>query len=255
MTNRLDHQPRAATATGEDHRHVIAIDGPAAAGKTTVARALAARLGATYLDTGLLYRAVTLAALRAGLLPTDGKAVAALTRGLDLRVLPAVGDSGAERVLIDGVDVTSSLRTPEIDRAVSAYSALPLVRAELLPIQRRISAEGRVVIVGRDITTVVVPDAGIKVFLDASPLERARRRVAEIRANGGNADLAQLLSEIEARDEADSNRAVAPLMAGNGATIVDTDGRTIAEVVDEIANLALQSWQNDSRGARSEVAW
>ncbi|HKG26479.1 MAG TPA: (d)CMP kinase, partial [Thermomicrobiales bacterium] len=158
---------------------MIAIDGPVASGKTTVARALAARLGATYLDTGLLYRAVTLAALRAGLSPADGEAIARMTRESQLQIVPSKAPGESEQVLVNGEVVTPALRTAEVNRYVSEVSAHQAVRSALLPIQQQMAADGTVVMAGRDITTVVVPDAGVKVFLRASLDERARRRLQE----------------------------------------------------------------------------
>jgi cytidylate kinase len=244
MTDQIDQRDNDRPTTGGDHRLVIAIDGPAAAGKTTVARALADRLGATYLDTGLLYRAITLAALDAGLSPGDGDAIARLARECRLRVLPPRAPGEPEHVELDGRIVTHRLRTPEVDRHVSAVSSHKQVRAALLPIQRRIAAEGKVVMVGRDITTVVVPDAGVRIYLNASPEERARRRLKELTAAGADGDFASMLHEIKRRDLADSTREVAPLRAGEGVTIVETDGRSVAEIVDEIADLACRAWQS-----------
>lgn len=243
MSNPLDHREDGRPTTGEDHRHVIAIDGPAAAGKTTVARALADRLGATYLDTGLLYRTVTLAALRAGLAPTDGEAIARLARQCDIRVLPPRNPGETEHILLDGELVTPELRTAEIDRHVSAVSAHQGVRDELLPIQRRIASDGTVVMVGRDITTVVVPNAGVRVYLNASSEERARRRHKELQEQGRTESFTSVLDDVRRRDLADSSRVAAPLHAGKGVTIVETDGRGVDEIVDEIVELARETWR------------
>ncbi|MEA2596147.1 MAG: CMP/dCMP kinase [Thermomicrobiales bacterium] len=251
MSSPLDHREDEEPTTGEDHSRVIAIDGPAAAGKTTVARALADRLAATYLDTGLLYRAVTLAALRAGLAPTDGDAIARLALASRFEILPQGTPDQTEHILLDGEVVTPSLRTPEIDRHVSAISAHPAVRAALLPIQRRIADGGSVVMVGRDITTVVVPDAGVKIFLNASPAERARRRLNEQAALGRVGSFEDMLREIERRDQADSTRAIAPLRAADDVTIVETDGRDVDAIVDDIADLALRTWQEHATPARA----
>jgi cytidylate kinase len=250
MSKSLDHHEDERPRNGEDHRRVIAIDGPAAAGKTTVARALADRLGATYLDTGLLYRAVTLSALRAGIAPTDGDAIARLARNSRFKILPPPTPDRIEEIMVDGEVVTPALRTAEIDRHVSAVSAHPDVRATLLPIQRRIATDGTVVMVGRDITTVVIPDAGVKVFLNASPAERARRRLTEIEAIGRNGTFDEMLREIERRDHADSTRATAPLRAGDNVTVVETDGRTVSDIVDEIAALAERTWRDDPMAVR-----
>jgi CMP/dCMP kinase len=251
MTIRLDSAAEDQTTSGDDRRRVIAIDGPAAAGKSTVARALADRLGATYLDTGLLYRAVTLVALRAGLSPTDGEGIARLAERSRFDILPPHVPGEPERILLDGEDVTAAVRSEEVERHVSAVSAHPVVRAVLLPIQRAIARNGPVVMVGRDITTVVVPDAGVKVYLDASLAERARRRFAEIRARGDSATYDDILQDIVRRDRADSTRSVAPLRAAAGVTIVDTNGRTVDAIVDEIARLAVRSWQPDREARRT----
>src|SRR5215218_4680286 len=204
--------------SASNHETVIAIDGPAAAGKTTVARALAARLGAIFLDTGLLYRAVTLAALDREIPPDDGQALEELTRALDLVIKPAsVADGRAHDVLMDGIDVTRRLRGAEVDRRVSEVSAHPGVRAALLPIQRRVADDGDVVMVGRDIATVVVPDAGVKIYLDASLQERARRRSAELGEKGLAVDYDAVLEDLRRRDEADVSRAASPLQRDDNA--------------------------------------
>jgi len=176
-----------------------------------VARALAARLGATYLDTGLLYRAVTLAALRAGLSPADGEAIARMTRESQLQIVPSKAPGESEQVLVNGEVVTPALRTAEVNRYVSEVSAHQAVRSALLPIQQQMAADGTVVMAGRDITTVVVPDAGVKVFLRASLDERARRRLQENEVLGRRETFESVRRDIERRDLADSSRAVAPL--------------------------------------------
>jgi cytidylate kinase len=221
----------------------VAIDGPAAAGKTTVAEALAARLGALFFDTGLLYRAATLLTLRAGIDPADGPAVSTHLRSRDIAIEPpTVPDGRTSDVLIDGEDVTPLLRTPEIDRHVSAVSAHPVVRDELLPIQRRIAGRGRVVMVGRDIATVVVPDAGVKVFLDASDEERARRRHRELVSRGLDVPLDHVLAELRRRDAADAGRDASPLRRAQDAVVVDSDGKSIDQVTEEIARIAERAW-------------
>jgi cytidylate kinase len=225
------------------HLKVIAIDGPAAAGKTTVARALADRLGAIFLDTGLLYRAVTFAALQRGIPSSDAAALAALVRSIELEVRPpSVNDGRSLDVLLDRVDITPRLRDPAIDRAVSAVAAHPPVRAALLPLQRALAERGPVVMVGRDITSVVIPDAGVKIYLDASNEERARRRYDELRVRGGNLSYDDVLAELIARDAADSTREAAPLRLAPGATVIDSNGRSIGQVVDAIARLAERTW-------------
>jgi cytidylate kinase len=226
------------------HLRVVAIDGPAAAGKTTVASRVAARLGAMLFDTGALYRAVTLAALRARIPETDRDALASLTRKISIDLAPPSVDDGRQLdVLMDGEDVTWAIRGEPIDSKVSAISAQPRVRQALLPIQRKIASGGPVVMVGRDIGSVVIPDAGVKIYLDASAEERARRRYEELAQRGKDVDYSTVLSDIHARDAYDSTREVAPLRIASGADVVSTDGLTIDEVVDRIVETARQRWQ------------
>jgi CMP/dCMP kinase len=207
---------------------VVAIDGPAGAGKSTVAKALAARLGVDYLDTGAMYRAVTFRALRSGCDLSDAAAVAALARSV-------VIDMG-ERVYVDGDDATEEIRSAEVTAAVSRVAANSEVRSELRARQRA-WAEQRsgAVIEGRDIGTVVFPDARLKLYLTASPRVRAERRVAEA---GGDVD--DIEAAIAARDAYDSGRADSPLALASGALLVDTTGRTVNDVLDTIEEL-LQS--------------
>jgi CMP/dCMP kinase len=209
-----------------DPLRVIAIDGPAGAGKSTVARALAARLGLEYLDTGAMYRAVTFAALRHGLDLDDEAAVARLAQ----QVTMEVGDHG---VLVDGVDATIEIRTPEVTRAVSRVAANSGVRAELVDRQRAWgTARGGGVIEGRDIGSVVFPDAVLKLYLTATPRVRAERRVAEA---GGDVD--EIEAAIGARDNFDSTRADSPLTQAHGSAVLDTTGLSIAEVLDRIEGM------------------
>ena len=206
--------------------NVIAIDGPAGAGKSTIARALAARLGLDYLDTGAMYRAVTFAAVARGIPVDDVPAVAELARSLSLEV-------GEHGVLVDGVDATTEIRTPAITAAVSAIAANSDVRTELRARQQRWAAEhGGGVIEGRDIGSVVFPDARIKLYLTASPRVRAERRVAEA---GG--DIEEIERAIAVRDSKDISRADSPLREADGSVVVDTTGLSIDEVLDEIEAL------------------
>jgi cytidylate kinase len=215
-------------------RLVVAIDGPAGAGKSTTARLLAARLGYDLLDTGAIYRVMALLARRAGVAWDDGPGVAGLAEGLDLRFHL---EGGVNHVLVAGVDVTKDIRAPEMSDGASRVSALAEVRAALLGLQRRLGAQGGVVVEGRDIGTVVFPDAGAKFFLTASPDERARRRVAELQAAGRPADFVTTREEMRARDERDSTRAVAPLKQAADAVAVDSSGLTPDEVVAKMAAL------------------
>jgi CMP/dCMP kinase len=205
---------------------VIAIDGPAGAGKSTIARALASRLGLEYLDTGAMYRAVTVAAMRRGIGVDDLDAVGALATAIEL----IVDDSG---VRVDGVDATAAIRTPEITAAVSAVAANSAVRAELRRRQRGWAEQrGGGVIEGRDIGSVVFPDAVLKLYLTASPRIRAERRAAEV---GGVVD--EIEQAIIARDGFDSTRADSPLTEADGAVVVDTSGKAIDVVLAEIEGL------------------
>jgi CMP/dCMP kinase len=225
------------------HQKAVAIDGPAAAGKTTVASLVAARLGAMLFDTGALYRAVTLAALRAGLGENDEQAIANLTRRLAIDLSPPTIDDGRQLdVRLNGEDITWAIRGEPVDGHVSAIAALPEVRQALLPIQRQIAAGEPVVMVGRDIGSVVIPDAGVKIYLDASAEERARRRFLELRDRDDNVDYESVLTDIRARDAYDSNRAISPLRIADGAVIVGTDGQSIEQVVDNIVDIARQRW-------------
>jgi cytidylate kinase len=226
-----------------DHRQVIAIDGPGAAGKSTVAQQLADRTGAMLFDTGALYRAVTLLAVRQAVDGADETRLAHLARTHRIDIEPPTVDDGRQvTVLLDGEDVTWAIRTPEIDGRVSEVSAHPLVREELLAVQRSIADGARVVMVGRDIGTVVIPRAGVKVYLDASTEERARRRFVELRKRGVEADYETVLADLQARDAFDSTRETAPLSAAGDAVKVNTDGRTVDEIVEEIARLADEAW-------------
>ena len=207
-------------------RRVVAIDGPAGSGKSTVARAVADRLGLAYLDTGAMYRAVAFAALRARIDPADADAVAARAR--DCRI--ELGVDGTVRV--DGVDATIEIRGPEVTRAVSVVAANPGVRAELRTRQREwLEARGGGVLEGRDIGTVVVPDAELKVYLDAAPEVRAARRSREV----GELSYDEVASEIARRDALDQGREDSPLTAADGALVIDTSHLSIDEVVTRIA--------------------
>jgi cytidylate kinase len=228
---------------------VVAIDGPSAAGKTTVGSRLAERLGATFLDTGVLYRALTLLANERGVDPHDQEGLARLASTLDIRVRPpTVADGRLSDVLLDGRDVTGSLRTPEVDAGVSVVSSHAAVRDALIDVQRRASESGPAVVVGRDIGTVIFPDADVKVFLDASPAERARRRATE---QGTDQDLPRVLAAIQRRDELDSARAVAPLERAADAVVVDTSGLSVEQVTDRILSLVQAALnRSETRGGR-----
>lgn len=213
----------------------VAIDGPAGAGKSTIARAAAARFGFIYVDTGAIYRTVGLAASRAGLDCHDGPAVEALLPGLAIRF--DYGGDGAQRMFLGGEDVSAAIRSPEISLCASAVSAVPAVRAFLLDMQRDMAKTHSVVMDGRDIGTVVLPDAGLKIFLTASPEERARRRFTELAEKGDGSTYEEVLADMLARDKNDTTRAAAPLKAAEDAVVVDTTGRTRQESVELVCGL------------------
>jgi len=220
----------------------VAIDGPAGAGKSTVARSLADRLGYLLLDTGALYRTVALAAIRASLRWDDTAALGALAEDLVTRGRMRIErSSGAEasgmRVHLDGDDVSTAIRTPEVSLGASRVSAVPAVRAALLDMQRSEGTQGGVVLEGRDIGTVVFPDAEVKFFLTASPEVRARRRFEELAAQGKAASYEATYAEVELRDKADTERPVAPLRRADDAIVVDSSHRDVAELVEEMARV------------------
>jgi cytidylate kinase len=210
---------------------VVAIDGPVGAGKSTVARALARRLGYRYVDTGAMYRSVAWAATRRGVPLADESAVSALARTLEIEFVPA-GDR--QRVLVDGADVTEDIRRPEMSDASSVVSAYPAVRDAMVALQRRMGASGDVVMEGRDIGTVVFPDAQTKVYLDASLDERAGRRFRELQGQGQRVRYDDVRRSLEERDRRDSTRAHSPLRVALGAIVVDSTGMVVPDVVEEI---------------------
>ena len=216
----------------------ITIDGPAASGKSTVGLRLAQDLGYLFFDTGIMYRAVTWLALERGLDMQDEAALTALAESAQIDILPPSKDDGRTcDVLIDGLDITWETRSGEVDANVSVVSACAGVRRALLYQQRRIGQRGRVVMVGRDIGTVVLPDADLKVYLDASPEERARRRFDEIRARGGDPDYHEVLAKVLERDRIDSTRSIAPLRAAEDAVVIDSDKLNADQVFERLQEL------------------
>lgn len=197
----------------------IAIDGPSGAGKSSLAKRLAAALGYVYVDTGAMYRAIGLYALRRGVQPADRAAVCALLPDIALRL---AYEDGAQHLYMNGEDVSAAVRAEEVGMAASAVSAHPEVRAFLLEMQRRMARSQNVLMDGRDIGTVVLPDATLKIFLTASPEARARRRLAELAAKGEAADYDKVLADIRRRDEQDTHRTAAPLRQAEDAVLVDT---------------------------------
>lgn len=216
----------------------IAIDGPAASGKSTIGCLLADRLGYLYFDTGVMYRAVTWVAMDQGIAIDDEPAVTALAETLPIDVVrPSVADGRQYTVLADAVDVTWKIRGAEVDVGVSPVSAYAGVRAALTAQQRRIGQQGRIVMVGRDIGTVVLPEADLKIYLDATLEERADRRYREILARGESADLGAVLYSVQKRDEIDSSRALAPLQAAQDAIVIDTTTLDVNQVLKRVLAL------------------
>ena len=215
----------------------VAIDGPVASGKTTVGACVASRLDYAFLDTGLMYRAATWKAIHSGVDVRDESGLTGMTESMHITLSRT--DEG-DRLFVDGVDVTDHLRSINVDRNVSAVSAVRGVRRALTPHQRLIAEDGPIVMVGRDIGTVVLTDARIKVYLDASVHVRATRRHAEMLASGAAIEFEQVVADTVRRDKIDSERAEAPLSAADDAVVVNTDGLSLGEVVEHIVKLAEQ---------------
>lgn len=227
----IDNKPSEVRA-GSNLLDVVAIDGPAAAGKSTVARGVASELGLPYFDTGLLYRAVTLHALHQNVPLHDEEQLAAIARSMGIEL------GGNGELILKGIEDSRDLRSPEIDSAVSEVAAHPLVRDALFQRQRSIAESAPVVMVGRDITSVVAPDAKVRVYLDASLEERTRRRHAEMAAKGQDISFDEVLDDLRARDRKDSDRAAAPLRAAPGVQVIDTDMLSLDQVIEEVSKLS-----------------
>jgi cytidylate kinase len=212
----------------------VSLDGPGSSGKSSVGAAAATRLGYRFLDTGVLYRALTWLCVRDGIDPEDEARLVALVPRLEL-VPDELGR--LRRVRVDGEDVTDQLHAPEVDRHVSAVSRQPDVRAALLQLQRGLAAEGRIIVAGRDIGTVVLPDAELKLYLEVSIDERARRRAAERDLDPGSAEAQAILEDLRRRDHLDSSRAVAPLRVPDDAIVIRSDGREFERTVEEVVRV------------------
>ena len=215
-------------------QNVIAIDGPAGAGKSTVAKNVAAALNFVYIDTGAMYRAVTSRVLALGLEETDTAEIVKLAGRVNIRLKQ---EAGVLRVLADGTDVTEEIRNPAVTSAVAAISQVPAVREALVRLQQEMAEAGKAVLDGRDVGTVVIPEACAKIFLTASPAERAQRRWMELRQKGYEPDLQVLQAEMEIRDRKDSERDIAPLQQADDAVLVDTTGLSIDAVVERILEI------------------
>jgi cytidylate kinase len=216
----------------------IAIDGPVAAGKSTIARLVADKLGLTYIDTGAMYRALAWAAQRQGITADAPARAKALLDQVQIELRPRPG--GVNEVVVDGVDITGEIRTPEIGQLASQLSALPAVRERMVARQQEMARGGGVVMEGRDIQTVVLPEAEVKIFLIAPPEERAHRRCLELREKGLPADYETVLADLRERDQRDSTREHAPLQTAPDAIILDSNGLTIAQVVERVLCLVAQ---------------
>jgi len=215
-------------------RPIIAIDGPAGSGKSTVAKIVAERLGYTYIDTGAMYRAVAVKSLEAGIPLEEPDRIVELANRLDIKFKTI---EGKQHIFVDGDDLTDAIRTPEATRLSSPVSAIPGVRHRLVEIQRQMGAEGGVVMEGRDIGTYVFPNAEVKAFMTASPEERARRRAKDLESAGIDVDIEKVAADIKERDERDSSRAMAPLKQADDAELIVTDGMSIEEVVNAVIEL------------------
>jgi CMP/dCMP kinase len=223
------------TESNRDHR--LAIDGPAASGKSAAGSAVAKALGYPFIDTGMIYRAVTWLALSRGVGLSDSSGLTALANATEIELRPDPVDASTLDVFVDGIDTTPHLRGENVERAVSQVSAVPGVRARLVAIQRQLAARGAVM-AGRDIGSVVLPDADLKIYLDASPEERARRRLLQFPSE--TTSFETLVEQIRTRDEQDKSRPVAPLRIPHGAIRIDSDGMSLDSVIARILELWAQ---------------
>jgi cytidylate kinase len=241
---------RSQDAPAADYKpSTIAIDGPAASGKSTLGALLAKRLGYLYFDTGVMYRAVTWLALDRAVPAEDEAAVTGLAESVAIDVVPPSTDDGRQyTVLVGGRDVTWAIREPAVEDHVSLVSAYPGVRAALSDQQRRIAQRGRIVMVGRDIGTVVLPQADLKIYLDASPEERARRRWLEEQARDGDRSYEDVLADVRRRDGIDSTRRIAPLRPAPDAVVIDSTGLTADQVLKRLLSIPGLSEEEGQHG-------
>ncbi|MGI6258732.1 MAG: (d)CMP kinase [Anaerolineaceae bacterium] len=224
--------------TFNDLPKIIAIDGPAASGKSTIGTLIANQLGYICLDTGIMYRAVAFQALKEGINVFDELAVSELSERIKIDILPSQDEDNRQfTVLIEGEDHTWDIRTPDVNRVVSEVSVYPRVRTAMTDLQRKIGEKGNIVMIGRDIGTVVLPNADLKIYLDASVEVRAQRRYIEDLSRGKKASFDEVLDSLRHRDQIDSGRAVAPLKPADDAIIVDSDKMTVYEVVEHVLGL------------------
>lgn len=215
--------------------NIIAVDGPAASGKSTLGLRIAETLGYLYFDTGVMYRAITWVALRSRISVSDQLAITALAEDTQVEVgPPSIDDGRGYDVMVQGQDITWEIRRPEVDANVSVVSAYPGVRCALSAQQRRIGMRGKVVMVGRDIGTVVLPEADLKIFLDASDEERALRRYLELKSKDESVDYQRILASVRNRDHIDSSREIAPLRPADDAIIIDSDGLNADQVFSQV---------------------
>jgi cytidylate kinase len=215
--------------------NIIAVDGPAASGKSTLGVRIAKSLGYLYFDTGVMYRAITWVALNSLINVSDQLAITALAEDTQVEIgPPSINDGREYDVMVQGQDITWKIRLPEVDANVSVVSAYPGVRRALSTQQRRIGMRGKVVMVGRDIGTVVLPEADLKIFLDASDEERALRRYLELKSKGVSVDYQSILASVRSRDHIDSSREIAPLRPAEDAVIIDSDGLSADQVFSQV---------------------
>jgi CMP/dCMP kinase len=226
-------------------RIIVAIDGPAGAGKSTLAKLVAGKLGFLYINTGAMYRAVALWALRLGVATSDMHRLEQLANGADIHLEPGTG-----RITLNGEDVTEAIREEQVSAASSKIAAVPAVRRAMVKLQRKMAEENSVVMEGRDIGSVVFPDAQVKIFLDAHADERARRRAGELEAKGQSAEVNAIAGEIKLRDEQDRQRAESPLVQAPDAQLVDTTGLSIEEVEEVILRIVRARVSNGKGATR-----